>query len=232
MKRIILLTLACSLGIAQTAFAEYQFEVKRGGQQAIKLTFDEYFGEVNYKSGGVNFEAMRIGNETSTHRFVFYGDPANWGWENDKELKMRWRTFLEKINNHIEDWTHSSAGDVISWKDGDEEKYRYIHLYEFKASDEKAFNAAHDKIVKKLSPIIGDREVGFGTYEIGGYGGATHWVVVTAESFSDYMIIKREMAKNEKAWGKYYDERGKVEYIRNYTLQSIKRYSYKENNEK
>jgi len=221
---LVLLVLAGHVGLAQTAFMEYQFTVDKGGGEAVESLFDAYFGEATFKSGGVNLESMSIGNEVSTHRVVFYGDPANWG-RNDGDLSSdKWGLFLQKINNHIEDWTHSSSGDVISWEGGDDEKYPYFQLYEFKAADEKAFGAAHDKIVSKLSPVIGERAVGFGTYEIGGYGGATHWVIISAENWKDLMMLKRAMAKMDKAWKKYYEDRGEVVHIRNYTLRMEKTY--------
>lgn len=89
--------------------------------------------------------------------------------------------FSQKLNNHIDKWTHSSSGNVISWAGAGDEDNDYFQLYEFKASNPQAFKAAHDKIVSQMSSVMGNRVIGFGDYLIGGHNGSTHWVVVTAK---------------------------------------------------
>ncbi|MDC0910323.1 hypothetical protein OAQ20_04275, partial [Flavobacteriaceae bacterium] len=64
-----------------------------------------------------------------------------------------------------------------------------------------------------------------GSYEIGGYNGASHWVVVTAKNWSDLIVTRRNMKELlTKEWEQYYKNRGNVEHIRNYTLNTAKRY--------
>ena len=67
-----------------------------------------------------------------------------------------------------------------------------------KVSDPESFKKAHDKVTQQLSKAIGDRTVGFGSYDIGGYNGATHWVIVTAEDWEDLMLQKVEYEKYTK----------------------------------
>ena len=92
-----------------------------------------------------------------------------------------------------------------------------------KASDPEAFKAAHDKIISQMSSVM-KGEVGFGSYEIGGYKNATHWVAITAKNWSDLILTRREMKKMTKAWKSYYENRGEVEHVRNFTSRNIKRY--------
>jgi hypothetical protein len=223
MKKIVYLLLFVStFSYSQTAFMEYQFSAKRGTESAILALTDGIWGDAEFKSGGVNIQAFNIGNDKSTHRIVVYGDPANMGRKDSLSTEDKWGLFKQELNNHVEDWTHSSSGNVISWV-GDYEDYDYVQIFEFKASDPIAFKAAHDEIVSKMDAYI-KGEVGFGSYEIGGFQGATHWVAVTAKDWSDLILTRREMKKITKPWEKYYKNRGNVEQVRSYTLETVKRY--------
>jgi hypothetical protein len=223
MKKIVYLLLFVStFSYSQTAFMEYQFSAKRGTESAILALTDDFWGDAEFKSGGVNIQAFNIGNDKSTHRIVVYGDPANMGRKDSLSTEDKWGLFKQELNNHVEDWTHSSSGNVISWV-GDYEDYDYVQIFEFKASDPIAFKAAHDEIVSKMDAYI-KGEVGFGSYEIGGFQGATHWVAVTAKDWSDLILTRREMKKITKPWEKYYKNRGNVEQVRSYTLETVKRY--------
>ena len=75
-----------------------------------------------------------------------------------------------------------------------------------------------------MSPSL-KGEIGFGSYEIGGYKGASHWVAITAKNWSDLIVTRRNMKEllNEE-WEQYYKNRGTVKHIRNYTANTAKRY--------
>ena len=220
-KLVYLLLFVSTISFSQNAFMEYSFKAKRGTESAILALTDEVWGDAKFKSGGIDVESFNIGNETSSHRIVLYGDPANWG-RIDSLSQDKWDVFAQKLNNHIDEWTHSASGNVMSWE-GDNKAYNYVQIFEFKASDPAAFKAAHDEIVSKMTPYR-KGEVGFGSYEIAGFKGATHWVAVTAESWSDLILTRREMKKITKPWKEYYENRGNVEHVRNYTAEIVKRY--------
>ena len=149
---IILLVFFSTLAYSQNAFMVYEFEAKRGCQDAILELADGFWGEANFKSGGINIERMSIGGEPSTHRIVIYGDPANWGRSDTTITKAQWEAFIEKFQNFVEEWTFSTSGEALSWVGGDDEaSYTYGHIYNFKAEDEQAFKNAHDKLVKQTS---------------------------------------------------------------------------------
>ena len=223
MKKIVYLLLFVStFSYSQNAFKEYQFSAKRGTESAILALTDDIWGDAEFKSGGINIESFNIGNDKSTHRIVLYGAPANWGRKDSLSTADKWAVFAQKLNNHIEEWTHSSSGNVMSWV-GDNEDYNYVQIFEFKASDPIAFKAAHDEIVSEMASYR-KGEVGFGSYEIGGFQGATHWVAITAENWNDLILTRREMKKISKPWEKYYKNRGNVEQVRSYTAKTVKRY--------
>jgi len=222
-KLIYLLFFVTTFSFSQNAFMEYQFEAKVGTETAILALTDEFWADAEFKSGGINIEAMSIGNVNASHRIVLYGDPANWGRSDSLSNEDKWELFLQKLNHHIEKWTHSSSGNVISWV-GENDDYKYVQIYDFKASDPSAFKVAHDKLVSEMSPTF-KGEIGFGSYEIGGYKGASHWVAISANNWSDLIVTRRNMKELlNKEWEQYYKNRGSVEHIRNYTANTAKRY--------
>ena len=66
--------------------------------------------------------------------------------------------------------------------------------------------------------------VGFGSYQIGGYKGATHWVAIAYKNWQDLMNKTMELKERKKEWQDYYKNRGKVQSIRNYTIRVEKSY--------
>ena len=112
----------------------------------------------------------------------------------------------------------------MGWESDDSDDYKYVQIYDLIAYDQGAFKAAHDKIVKKFSDTMEGRAVGFGTYQIGGYKGATHWVAVAYKNWADLMTKTRELQERKKEWAEYYQNRGKVQSIRNYTIYIDKSY--------
>ena len=221
MKKLsLIIMLLSTVGFAQNAFIEFQFDAKRGTQDAILALTDEFWGEAEFKSGGIHVESINIGNPKSSHRILLYGDPSNWGRLDTLNVNRdKWQAFVQKLNNHIDEWTHSSSGNVLSWTGAvDAEEFSYVQIYEFSAEDPIAFQAAHDKIVAQMADTMEGRAVGFGTYDIGGYNGATHWVAVGYKNWSDLMVKGRELQTYAKEWQAYYKNRGKVDIIRNYAL--------------
>ena len=67
------------------------------------------------------------------------------------------------------------------------------------------------------------RPVALGDFSIGG-NGASHWVGVGAKNWNDLMIQKSKNESYSKEWQAYYNNRGKVESMRNYTFWVVKRY--------
>lgn len=223
MKNLIyLLIFVSTISYSQNAFLEFQFDAKRGTESAILALADEMWGAAEFKSGGINIESFNIGNAKASHRIVFYGDPANWGRKDSISNADKWEVFGQKLNNHVEEWTHSSSGNVLSWV-GENDEHSYVQIYEFKANDPAAFKAAHDAIVSQMSDYT-EGEIGFGDYQIGGFQGATHWVAITAKNWSDLILTRRAMKEMTKPWKTYYKNRGNVEQIRNYTTKIVKRY--------
>ena len=223
---ILLISILFNLNTYSQAFTAVEITAERGGQAPLVELFDEYFGDAKFKSGGVNLERLWMGN-LNTHRIVFFGELGNSGRVEGDVQPFENSLFWSRANNYIKEWGNTSSGRIISWKGGEpgsDEKYRYIQIYDIKVSDPESFKKAHDKVTQQLSKAIGDRTVGFGSYDIGGYNGASHWVLVSAENWDDLMLQKVEYEKYTKEWEEYYKTRGEVENVRNYSFYVAKMY--------
>ena len=72
--------------------------------------------------------------------------------------------------------------------------FRFLNL---KRAIQQLFKAAHDEIVSEMTPYR-KGEVGFGSYEIAGFQGATHWVAITANDWSEFDFNSKSDEKNYK----------------------------------
>ena len=87
----------------------------------------------------------------------------------------------------------------MSWESDDSDDNKYIQIYDLISYEPEKFKNAHDTLVKELSKDMGGRPVGFGTYQIGGYKGATHWVAIGYKT-EDLMTKTMELKERTKEW--------------------------------
>ena len=202
---------------SQNTFRLWHFNAKDGTETAIGELMTKHNSNAEFKSGGVQIERISFGDNKWTHRVVAFGEVGKIGRNDLKEFQQS--LFLEKLNNFVEDWGPSYAGRFLSYVGGQPKDFPFIQIYEITPSDPVAFKKAHDKFVSKASKIIGDRPVGYGTYDIGSPNGATHWVVIGSSGFSDLIDQKQKwednFAKETMEWAK---TNGGVEIKSNFTI--------------
>ena len=225
MKKILIIILFISgtLGYSQNTFRLWHFNAKDGAENAIAALADEYWGDAKFKSGGVQIERIGIGDNEWSHRVIVFGEIGKIGREEGDVDENEWSLFLERFNNHVEEWGTSAAGRFSSYVGAAPKDFPYIQLYEIQVSNPTAFKKAHDKIVSQSKKILGDRPVAFGSFDIGG-NGASHWVAVGSKGFEDLMKFKVETRKMEKEWSEYYKMRGPVVNISNFVIEVLKTY--------
>ena len=95
---------------AQTSIRYINLDVKMGEEADVARLFAEYH-DVERKSGAAVLQSVGYLGGIS-HRIVFAGDPANWGRKDSLSNDDKWSVFIQKLNNHVEKWTHSSSGNV------------------------------------------------------------------------------------------------------------------------
>jgi len=227
MKKIYLLSILLfsmlAFSQAQNSFAVYEMKVKKGGERALAQLFDDYWGDANWKSGGVSVERIAIGDNDMTHRVIVFGQVGNRGRAEGDVKEFEWALFQQRVNDYVEEWGPSAAGRFISYFGGSPNDYPYIQLYEFEAENPAAFKTAFEKVAKKLSKIQDGRPMALGNYDIGG-AGATHWVAIGHNNFGDLLEQKVKYEEVPKVLQEFLSNRGPVEPIRNFTVNIIKWY--------
>ena len=198
MKKIFI-TVLCLFSIlafsqAQNSFVVYEMKVKTGGERALAQLFDDYWGDAKWKSGA----------------------------EGDVK-EYEWGLFQQRVNDYVEEWGPSAAGRFISYFGGSPNDFPHIQLYEFKAENPGAFKTAFEKIAKKLSKIQDGRPMALGNYDVGG-AGASHWVAIGHKNFGDLLEQKVKYEEVPKVLQEFLSNRGKVDDVRNFTVNIIKWY--------
>ena len=223
MKKFIYLVfvLSVSISYSQNTFRLWHFNAKDGTEEAIGNLLAEHNKDAAFKSGGVQIERISYGDNMWTHRVVAFGEVGKIGRTDLKEFQQD--LFLEKINNFVEEWGPAYAGRFLSFVGGVPKDFPFIQIYNIKPNDPFAFQKAHDKFVGKASKILGDRPVGFGTYDINKPDGATHWAAVSGKSEEDHIKLLEKLEKMSEFYS-FLDNRGPVEDIRDYETYILELY--------
>ena len=202
--------------ISQNTFRLWHFNAKAGTEEAIGNLITKHNENADYKSGGIQIERITFGDNMWSHRVVAFGELGKLGRNDLKEYQQG--LFLEKLNNFVEEWGPSYAGRFLSFVGGEPKDFPFIQIYNIQLNDPVAFKKAHDKYVGQMSKVLGDRPVGFGTYDIGSPEGASHWVVIGSSNFNDLIDQKQKMEKYTKEWAEWNKTNGCVEIKSNFTI--------------
>ena len=127
-----------------------------------------------------------------------------------------------KMVNYVDEWQASYSGRVLSWQNGNAEENRVVHIWDIKVQDQNQFKKGHDNIIKSFKDDFDGRFVGFGTYDIAGPNGATHWVILSGKNRNDNLMLYDKLQKSNK-FVKLIQERGTVENVRDFEIEILKR---------
>jgi hypothetical protein len=105
MKKIIFLfnLLISVSAIAQTIFSERNYSVPQKDMNSFLELNDNYFGDIEFKSGGVVIDWIRIGGGDFNVRVVRYGNMNNWGIQTELS-EYEGPNFWSRRNQQIEDY--------------------------------------------------------------------------------------------------------------------------------
>ena len=219
-RLLFFLILFTTISYAQNTFRLWHFNAKDGAEAAIGELMTKHNENAKFKSGGIQIERISYGDNIWTHRVVAFGEVGKIGRSDLQEFQQE--LFLERLNNYVEEWGPSYAGRFLSYVGGQPKDFPFVQIYDLELKDPDAFKKAHDKFVSKASKIIGDRPIGFGTYDIGSPGGATHWVVIGSSGFSDLINQKQQWEDNlSKEAAEWAQTNGGVEFKSNFIIQVL-----------
>ena len=206
------------------AFNAVYVKAEENAQDNIAELFDNFYGDKEFKSGGVALERLWLGRpDGMTHRVVFLWELGKQGLAEGQASEFEESAFWGWLVNRIEKWGTSYAGRFINWIEGDIEKNPYVQIWDIKPENPQAFQKAQLEFVESLPDVFKDRFVGFGTYDINRPNGATHWALVSGADLDDHLSFVNNLQKNHtKKFMKYMEDRGKVELVHNFTFENLR----------
>jgi|TARA_B110000240_G_scaffold46567_1_gene52672 hypothetical protein len=208
---------------AQTSGRIYNMKVMPGHAPSVLNLFTDFAEGHEWNEGsGVMLQSVQFKNGV-THRVLAWGDPENFGAKQEK-TDSEWTAYLEQLNNHLSFANDSSVITSLGFSEGDASKNKSAKIFDLKVHEPAKFKLAFDKIVKQNKSILGDRRMGLLSIDAGGTLGATHSIVVYGKGLNDLVLLERKF-RNSKGFGDYIKDRGKVEYIQNYYINTLARFN-------
>jgi hypothetical protein len=208
---------------AQTSGRIYNMKVMPGHAPSVLNLFTDFAEGHEWNEGsGVMLQSVQFKNGV-THRVLAWGDPENFGAKQEK-TDSEWTAYLEQLNNHLSFANDSSVITSLGFSEGDVSKNKSAKIFDLKVHEPAKFKLAFDKIVKQNKSILGDRRMGLLSIDAGGTPGATHSIVVYGKGLNDLVLLERKF-RDSKGFGDYIKDRGKVEYIQNYYINTLARFN-------
>ena len=105
MKKFITITtlLVSIVSFAQTSIRVINLDVKMGRAEEVAELFAEW-NDAERKSGAAVLQGVNYLGYDVTHRVLLVGDPANWGYKEEKS-DVEWDAYIGKIQKNINDGT-------------------------------------------------------------------------------------------------------------------------------
>ena len=233
MKNSILITLFglfLTVSFSQTpSFSVYYFDVKQGSQASIAEAYDEFWGNVEFESGGLYLERMDRGNVDGTHRVVRFGELGKWSISEPKTAQD-WADFREMTNPHIDKRGPRYSGRILGSNGVNPVTKPYIQIYDLEVSNPTLWLAAFSKLIDDTKDSANGGMVVYGTYDVGAPmgvnsdGTATHWVALGANNLNQLMQSKVDGEKNVDEWTEYHQTKGETKILNHYSLTILKDY--------
>ena len=107
----------------------------------------------------------------------------------------------------------------MAWIEGDREKNNVGQIWIMKVADSNKYLNAHNKFIKQVADILGDRSIGFGKMNMG-RNGATHYAVFYGDNLSD-VELTMDKIRASKAFVEMIENRGKVEILNSFMVTTL-----------
>ena len=231
MKKVIFLfSLFISVSaLAQTIFSERHYSVLQKDMNSFLDLNDNYFGDIEFKSGGVVIDWIRIGGGDFNVRVVRYGNMNNWGIQTELS-EYEGPNFWSRRNQQIEDFGPSFAGTSV-FRQGDGSKHNTQQRWYLKVENPKQFMKAFKTFLKDNKDVFGERWISVVGYTVGNPDGATHSVAMSGESWMELEQIRAKIFANGSA-EKFLSSRDNVEDLHNVLHSRMRHYSNERNKTK
>ena len=231
MKKFILLfaLIFCISGQAQTVFNVRNFQVEWKDMNSFLELNDNFYGDIEFDSGGLVIDWYRIGSEDFNIRIGRYGDMNNWGIKTER-TEYEGPHFWTRRSQYIADSGKSYAGTVV-YNQGDGSKHNTQQRWYLKVEDPEQFVKAFKTFLNENKKVFGNRWISLVAYTVGNPNGATHSVAMSAEGWTELERVRAEVFANGSA-EKFINSRGNVEDIHNVVYQRMRHYNNQRNKSK
>ena len=192
------------LSVAQTSVRVINLDVKMGRGEEVARLFAEW-SDAERNSGVAVLQGVNYLGADVTHRVLLAGDPANWGFKEEKS-DAEWDAYIGKIQKNINDGTGAMVMTNLRWRNGDRTKNKAAKNWEMIVHEPAKFAKAYDKFIKKIDAVLGDRVVALESIDMGGLGG-THNTWLSGANLNDLILTERAIQKT-KAFQEFIEERG------------------------
>ena len=232
MKKLFI-TAVCLFSISLTAqdiiFAISQYEVPRKDMNSFLELNDNYYGDIEFKSGGVVIDWIRIGNGEFNVRVGRYGDMNNWGIETEMS-EYEGPNFWTRRSQHITKYGPRYAGTSI-YRQGNGSKHNTRQKWDLNVENPQQFLKAFKTFLNDNKKVFGDRWINLAAYTVANPGGATHSVTMSGESWMELERVRAQVFDNGTA-EKFLSSRGKVEDVNNALHRRMRHYNNERNKSK
>lgn len=215
--------------LAQTIFSERNYSVLQKDMNSFLDLNDNYFGDIEFKSGGVVIDWIRIGSGDFNVRVVRYGDMNNWGIETELS-EYEGPNFWFRRNQHIRDFGPGFAGTSV-FRQGDGGNHNTQQRWYLKVDNPEQFMKAFKTFLKVNKDVFGDRWISVVAYTVGNPNGATHSVAMSGESWMELEQVRAKIIANGSV-EKFLASRGIVEDLHNVLHRRMRHYNNQRNKTK
>lgn len=226
---VLALLLSIYLTAQNTIFAISQYEVPWKDMNSFLELNDNYFGDIEFKSGGAIIDWIRVGNGEFNVRVLRYGDMKNWGIETEMS-EYEGPNFWSRRGQHIKDYGPRYAGTSV-YRQGDGSKHNTRQKWNLKVENPQQFLKAFKAFLNDNKKVFGDRWISLSAYTVGNPGGATHSVTMSGESWMELEQVRAQVFANGTA-EKFLSSRGNVEDVNNVLYRRMRHYNNQRNKSK
>ena len=232
MKKLLIATaflITVSLSAQDIIYVISQYQVPRKDMSSFLELYDNYYGDIEFKSGGVVIDWIRIGNGDFNVRVGRYGDMNNWGIKTEMS-KFEGPNFWTRTSQHITKYGPRYAG-ASAYRQGDGSKHNTRQKWNLKVENPQQFVKAFKTFLNDNKKVFGDRWISLSAYTVGNPGGATHSVTMSGESWMELEKVRAQVFANGTA-EKFLNSRGKVEDVNNTLHRRMRHYNNERNKAK
>lgn len=192
--------------------------------------YDDYWSNVEFKSGGVVVDWIIMGNGETNMRIGRYGESDNWGLKSERP-EYQGQAFWRSRDNYVEGNGPSYAG-VSAFRNGKSNPdHKVQQRWYLKVEDPEKFMIAFQKFIKSSEKIMGNRWITVKSYTVNNPHGATHSVAMSGESWQELESLRTAIISS-KSFTNFINERGQVEDLANIMYRRMRHYNNDMNSKK